>query len=511
MATILDAFLVTFGLDSSGMEEGAEKGKGALEDLKSTALKVLGVVGGAFAMKEMIGNFAAGADAAMKLADALGEDMEMMQAMGRAAALEGGSVEAFNASIKGLNASLVQVATTGEGRAKKYLDELGISATDAQGKVKPASAVLMELADSFEGLSAQEAAGLGEKLTLDAGMINLLRKGREEVELAIQQQKELGVYTKEDALVAAEFNDQIDNMATALQMMVAPIVKLVLPALTKLAEMTMKAAMKMRDAFKAALPDIEQRLDKLSKFMEEHGEVIEYAFIAIAGIVTAIYIPAMYRAAAATIAATWPFLAIAAVIAAVSIAIGLLVEDFLVWKSNGKSAFGDVWAAVMAFYNNVKPILDALGELFGAVWDLLVATAIGAFSTIVRGWGMIFDLLKAPAEVFFTWIEKGIASILDKLGGIQGIVDFIGGAKDWAVDVTGRMLGKAPVEPRDAVSPSATAAGTNNQTSNTVDINSITVNTQATDATGIAKDLGKSIQSNGLGSLVLGADSGVRQ
>lgn len=42
--------------------------------------------------------------------------------------------------------------------------------------------VLPELAESFEKLSKQESAALGQKLGLDQGTIMLLRRGRREVE-----------------------------------------------------------------------------------------------------------------------------------------------------------------------------------------------------------------------------------------------------------------------------------------------------------------------------------------
>lgn len=519
MATVIDAFLVTFGLDSSGMQKGAEEGKSSLEGLKSTALKVFAVIGGAVAVKAMISNFADGADAAGKLADALGEDMEQMQALGRAAALEGGSVEQFNGSIKNLNRGLVEMATTGGGRSAKFFEALGISATDATGKVRPATEVLLELSDRFEGLSAQEAAGLGEKLGLDAGTIGLLRKGRVEIEATTKAQKELGVYTKEDAAIAAKFNDQIQDMGVALGMVAAPIIQLVLPALEKMAEWVKKGAIAFRE-----------QLQKINGFVKEHGTFIVATVGAAAAIIAIKYRQAILQATAAmirlgiaTVLANLPLYLMIAAIAMVSAFIGLLIEDFVTWRAGGESAIGALLGLFAQFRDYITNTFGAVGAIFLSVWDLLtfparvaiaalVSLFTGDFSAIketVLGLGDTFatlwESIKTLAAPFFTWISEKFDLIKAPIGWITSKFGMDGG-------------GKGPVAPdgisaKDAISPAAAAAGAGAGQKNVTasqSVGEVNIYTGTTDVAGVASSFSQKTGDD-FKKFVMVADSGVPQ
>lgn len=519
MATVIDALLVTFGLDPSGIKKGAEEGKSSLEGLKSTALKVFAVIGGAVAVKAMISNFSDGADAAMKLSDALGENMEDIQAMGRAAALEGGSVDGFNGSMKNLNSQLVQMATTGGGRSKKVFDELGISATDAAGKVRPVSDVMLDLSDRFKGLSAQEAAGLGDKIGLDAGTINLLRKGREEIALATKAQKELGVYTKQDALVAAEFNDTMDNMKTAVTMATAPIIQMIVPALTLLADWATKAAVIVRKSFQA-----------INDFVKEHGAVIAVAIGAAATIIAMKYRQAIMQATAAmirlgiaTVIANAPLYLMIAVIALISAAIGILVEDFMVWMDGGESAIGAVLGDFETFSATTKEIIDKFGALFMAVWEL-ISTPTKAFFALIKGlftgdfgdfftlidsfgekFGNVWDLIKSPAETFFTWLAGKFGWIGEGFEKVKGWAKALGfsGSDDETKD--GAAIGA-----KDAVSPAVAAAGAGaggKSVTASQSVGEVNIYTGTTDVAGVANSFSQKTGED-FSKFVMASDSG---
>lgn len=520
MATVLDAFLITFGLDPSGIKKGADEGKSALDDLKSTALKAFAVIGGAALIKSAFSHYLEAADSVAKLSDAMGENASEMQAWGGAVALEGGSIESFNGSIKNLNEQMVQIATTGAGRSKKFFDALGISATDATGKVKPATSVLLELSDKFAGLSAQKAAGLGAKIGLDAGMIHLLMKGRQGVEDMLKAQKELGEYTKKDMDAAQDFNDSIDMTGKAMSMTAAKIFTLFAPSLTKLSNFVREAMIVMREWVEKVMPQLEAKLASVSAFFEKHGALIGAALTAVAAILAYIYVPAMLSAAAASFVAMLPLILIVAAIAAVSLAIGALVEDFLVWQAGGESAFGGVYQAVADFWAKVKPIVDLFINYFSAGWGLIFAAAKTAFAFLkglftgdfseffaaIDGlqekFAAFWGAIKALAQPFFDWLAEKFAWIGDAVGGAKSLLGIGGDDK----------AGAGGVSASEAISP--LAAGGANSTSKSVtatqQIGNLNVYSAAKDAAGIGKDIAGAT-SSGFGNLVMAADSGVVQ
>ena len=144
-----------------------------------------------------------------KFSEALGYNIEEVDAWGEAAVRNGGSAEAFRSSIQGLDSSLTEMKLTGGGGVAETFAQLGISAQDAEGKMKGAFDLLPEIASSFEGLSKQESANLGAKLGLDQGTILMLQQGRVAVDDLVEKQRQLGGRTKEGYKASAEFNDAL--------------------------------------------------------------------------------------------------------------------------------------------------------------------------------------------------------------------------------------------------------------------------------------------------------------
>lgn len=438
--TVVDALVATFGLDPSGVEEGVKVATGSLEELKATALKVFAAIGAAALIKSAFSNYLIAADAVGKLSIALSENASALQAWGGAAALEGGSIEEFNGTVKKLNTSLVEMATTGGGEAAQFFEKLGIKATDASGKVKPATEVMLELSDSFGKLSAQQAAGIGEKIGLDAGTIGLLRKGRAGIEELLKAQKELGEFTQKDIDAASEFNDTFDMTVKGLSMVATKIFTLVTPAITGLLKVILPVIVQIRKWADSLLVMLEPALSSISEFVKEHGVVLTTAFVAITAIILGMYVPAMLTAAASTLAAMAPFLLIAGVIAAVGIAIGLLVEDFLIWQDGGESAIGSLLGDFDTFYAKVKPLLDGLGVLFSSMFTAIMSPAKLLFGFLValftgdfayfmkviddleKAFFDVWGLIKAPAAQFFDWVLGKFAFLTDAFKSVKGFL-----------------------------------------------------------------------------------------
>jgi hypothetical protein len=95
----------------------------------------------------------------------------------------GGTAEGFEASVKGIQAAF-QALRYGQGDAKVagIFKSFGIAYADAEGKARPMKDVLLDLASVFNKMKPQDQLYLAQQLGLDEGTLNLLRQGKAEVQ-----------------------------------------------------------------------------------------------------------------------------------------------------------------------------------------------------------------------------------------------------------------------------------------------------------------------------------------
>jgi hypothetical protein len=140
--------------------EGAAKGvTGAMRGLSGASAGLSGALGALAPLASVAGlvGLAKGAlDAGDKLYDMAqktGVSVESLARFKKAAATSGTDIDAVAKSLGRLSRGMVEAATTGKGKAAEALKYLGISATDASGKIKKADAVTLEIANKFKGMA----------------------------------------------------------------------------------------------------------------------------------------------------------------------------------------------------------------------------------------------------------------------------------------------------------------------------------------------------------------------
>lgn len=112
--------------------------------------------------------------------------------------------QALDANIESLGAWSSAVVKVG-GEADTFQKSLSKFAQTFNLTADQALAKLPQLAEQLHGLGKIQALKVGQELGFDEKTILLLSKGREEVELLIKRQKELGLVTKEDAKAVHDF------------------------------------------------------------------------------------------------------------------------------------------------------------------------------------------------------------------------------------------------------------------------------------------------------------------
>ena len=404
---VLDIFEILFKGNAEDLKKGAEEAEAATENLEEkvnktdkvseklgkTFLDTITSAQGALAALFSIGAITAGVvaqaaatDQLGKFSQTLGLNIEEVGAWSEAVIRSGGTAEGFRGTIAGLQDGLTEMMLTGGGPAVEVFARLGISATDAGGKVKSAFEILPEIAASFENLSATESAALGQKLGLDQGTILLLQQGRVNVEELVKKQKELGVATQEEADAAANFNDAIADSQQAFGGFFRATATSLLPAFTS----------------------IINGLTKAIGFFKENKEVTIAFFVGVAGILTAVYLPAILTAAAATLATVAPFIVMGAAVAAGAAAFALLYEDIQNFLAGSDSFIGTISEKWPIVGETVKAVAGAVSFAFDA-FKKLFDFVTGVFS---EGVGKAFDTLKGflgfgGKDVVIEAVKKG--------------------------------------------------------------------------------------------------------
>ena len=326
------------------VDESSDSFFGLSENLVSVAAGLV-VVTGLFAG---ITSQALATDEIGKFSQVTGHAIEDVGAWGEAVKRSGGDASAFRGTLESLTDQLTDISLTGGGEASEIFARLGVDAVGAGGKIKNAFEILPELADSFQNLSKTDSLAFGKKLGLDQGTILLLQQGRVAVEELVLKQKELGVATKEDAAIAAEFNDALADSQQTFANLFTSAGTTILPLLTS-----------MMNGF-----------ESLIGWIKENETLVTGFFIAVAGVISAVYLPTILSAAAATLVALSPFILIGAAIAAVGAGFALLYEDVVAYIGGQESFIGDLAKKYQWFGDIVNGVIEGIKSGFGSLSEL---------------------------------------------------------------------------------------------------------------------------------------------
>lgn len=206
---IIDALVITLGLDNSGFKKGTKETKEGMDKVKADAAataKVMqeqGKKAGEFfgniktelialvgiglsinSFKNLIVNTANSFAALGRSSAPLNMSARELDAWQHSAMAFGGTAEGLTSSMQSLSDS-IYAFSMGKGgeQAIATLRSLGISAKDASGKAKSMGQIYLEVSEEFKkrNLSAGQARQFGMALGMDAGTINMLLEGPEKV------------------------------------------------------------------------------------------------------------------------------------------------------------------------------------------------------------------------------------------------------------------------------------------------------------------------------------------
>lgn len=532
--SILDSFFILFESDASKLDKGlneTEKKAQALAaklgNVDTTASKMgasflqslAGLAGAAIAsaslaaMTQAVFAAAEGADKLNESTERLGLNIETVSAWGDLVKKNGGSVESFVGSLENLNSQLTQIEVTGKSRAAPFLKELGIDLDDAANKGKNALDFLPQIADAFEGMDKQKSTALGKRLGLDQGTIMTLQAGRREVEALIAKEKELGVVTQKQGAIADAFGDQMDDTQHAFRSVWLGVSEYVLPPLTWMMA----------------------KFQDVAVFMRKHSDFVVGLMIALGAAIAFYVLPPLISMAVATVVAFAPFILAGVLVAALATAFALLYDDIMNFLDGGDSMIGQIvgkWPIIGEIIKGIASYFVFLWDTAKAVWGFLIgmftdpAAAFEQFKSdmaagiekLVNTFPGLKDAVGAVTEAFaaagatITGIWDAVTAAIQAAIGVamEGINMVVGaftaaksalGFGEGGAGPTGEALaqGKGQLA---AASSASLGAQTSNSISNTnkgnkttqVTVGKVEVKTAATDADGISKAIGGSME-----------------
>lgn len=492
MGGILDTWVTVFQSDTKSVDEGNKKASKSADelliDLKTvdeqaheTGRSMVDFITNAaaglvalFAAKASIDGVAESAKAAVALsdtADLLDENIERVAAFTNVVSMLGGEADSATELLTTMGESISGAMEDAESDTAKAFKEIGIGLTDTEGKAKKAIDVYLEMADAVDGLNKVDAKAKVKDLGVtDPRQIEMLLKGRKELERMIQTQKDLGVVTKDNAEKSLLYTQASNTLVVSLERAGLSITSALMPALTSIIEW----------------------FTKIVDWSTLHKDIVVGFFGAVAAVVTAIYLPAMLAAAAATLAATWPILAIIAAVTLGAAAFALLYDDVMNFVEGNDSFIGQMaekYPIVKSMIEGVAAAFKFLGQMASDVWRAMTVGFQQVIDFVMRGVNQIKNGVSTVAEFFGIGGEEEPAK--------QNAPARPSGSGQSASDVPliegmtagQKQLAAAGTSPLNSTSSNAISnANSNSKVENNLSVGEINVNApDAKDADGIAK------------------------
>lgn len=281
MATVIDQLVVKLSLDDVEFLDGekrvaaslgqtkkktenvgkniaadGKKGAEFFSQLEKAALKFFAVLTTGRGLADFTRTVIATGAAFDRASKNLGVGADTLSRWAGAVRQSGGTTESFLGTMQGLSQSLTELKLTGNTGILPYLQALGVSVADTNGKAKPLEQILGDIGEKLNALpNRQDAFNIGRNLGIDDGTINLLLKGRTEVERLLASQK---AYSAADAESARKAEERWAGVQLRIERITQKLVIDLIPAFERLSD-------KMEELANTSVPVLREIFDWIDK------------------------------------------------------------------------------------------------------------------------------------------------------------------------------------------------------------------------------------------------------
>lgn len=490
-SNIIESFFVALGfqVDTQGLEDMKKK----TDELRESAMKVGAIFTGAAAgIGLLVERVASSMGDLYSFAELNEVSARSVAALGKIAQENDSSLEGMKSTIQSLNKTIGE-ASLGVGRGAMTFEKLNLSAKRADGSVKNVDDILGEVADKMQGLSRQEQIAMAEKLGIDPQFVKVLEKGSANLAKLREEAEMMNPFTEEDYKLA----DEVDKLFIKAKNTLGVFTKMLGVSLLPTVKEVLKNYLEWFKASRKATSDVFVRALKL--IAGAIGTVWDWVVRLVSGLKSAYdwitqFKLVTYLAAAALTAfvavKTYDFvlqlgaaikmltlrmatfnataLIIPAIIGAIILAIGLLIDDYVNWKEGNDSVIGGLVEQFPWLLNVIQTIEKAVGQLIDfwvqqwktlgpplmdlvkSVWNLVTVLAEllwPVVKMIFEGWAYIMAAVIPIIASIIAWIAENLVGAIVAVinvatwmaeafttvfNGIKTGIDMIVNAFDWA-------------------------------------------------------------------------------
>ncbi|HHR6305501.1 TPA: hypothetical protein ACS772_000313 [Providencia alcalifaciens] len=267
------------------------------------------------------------------------------------------------------------------------------------GFAKNSMEKVLKTADKVQGMKFDKAkatlAGLG---VTDDKTVELMMKGRKELERMMGIQKEYSGINKESIEQSIKFNKAMQGFKQSSGLLKNSFLEMVIPVLTKGLEW----------------------INKFVGFCKDNKQLMIGFFIAIGSAVAIFYVPSMIAAATATLAATWPILAIVAVIALLAAAFAFVYDDIMNFIDGNDSMIG----RILDEYPELKEVILRLWQTFKILFEYLMVAVKFVADIVVDAYNSMNNALNQ----FIDWLVASINAIVSWGNDFKGVFNTVSDA-----------------------------------------------------------------------------------
>ncbi|MGV3169043.1 hypothetical protein ACEE45_01810 [Proteus vulgaris] len=332
------------------------------------------------------------------------QEIETLDKLGKQIGVATADVDAFSGAI----------AELGGSRESAQADLSAMA--NAFGNTKDSMEKVLQTADKVQGMSFDKAKKTLEGMGVsDEKTIELMMKGRKELERTMGIQKEYSGISKESIESSIKFNSAMAKFQQSSGLLKNSFLEMVIPALSKGLEW----------------------LTKLVTFCKENKNIVVGFFTAVATILMGKYIHAMKLASISTWTTLFPIIAIIAVIALLATAFAIVYDDIMNFIDGNDSMIG----RILEKYPQLKIIILALWETFKKLFEYLKVIVGVVADIVVAGWELMASGLKAYVKFLINCISV-IAGWGKSFAGVfTTVTDAVVGAFEWMWEQVEKIIG----------------------------------------------------------------------
>ena len=471
-------------------------------------------------------------------AQQFGQSAQDILAVRQAFVSAGAGAQEAEALINKLAKAQRDLALFGRSDLIPLFRTMGIAAVDAFGKVKPVSELLPDIAENISKMPPVRQQYLAQALGLSLSALELMKKGKDGVATLVREMKNTGP-TKEQIEASNKLSLSLSALKATANSATTQFLSGLTPAFNAVVDVLRKVLAVATDVF---------------AFLNRHTPLVVAGITALAVTIGGVFHAAVVSAtaalwgmAAAVLANPLTWLIVGAIAAATAIA--FLADDIFEFLAGNDSLVG----ALSKVWPWIGDLIKGVANFVTNAWSQSVATVTSLFDLLGAAAELVFTAIGAAVTALgqkFPWLKDVIEGIINLIIGIlgafweasKGVFGFIadalenifGAGKNIAINATtaikqtteqirsgaffgpeaanpspsiGSVLGEASRQSRatSVINQGGIITNSNKQLSVRVDAQ---INTQATDAAGVAKAVGNGLDAQ-LRTAMLQMDDGI--